>query len=231
MSADLLYWLGSTVAQSVVALIAFGAFIGVWRRDAIWNSVEPVLDELAQACNRFEAKSMTVRERVDEETERMYTFEVGIFLASEGAASTVRDAQARVEEYRGAVDPDQRLAALVAATEALLAFRFPNNMGGEAKGVLVEARRLGRPVIQGHRMRTRISDSLKQLVRAGLGAFVLSLLVMAAAEPATAKHAPPMVAFAGFALLVLLVVATGLSVSAAASLAMASFGETGAPSR
>lgn len=232
MSADFLYWLGSTVAQSVVALIAFGAFIGVWRRDAIWNAVEPWMPEHSSACREFLNTKMTVSEQVDENMVRMHSFGVDIHLVhEEGTDSTVRAVRNKVAEFRGAIDPDERLAAIVAATEPLLEFPFPDEMQGQAKVILNDLRRLGIPIIQAHHTRTRISNSLNQLVRAGLGAFVLSLLLMALAEPATAREAPPIVAFAGFAALALLTGATALTVAAAANLARASFGETGAPSK
>ncbi len=62
MTANMLYWLGSTIAQAEVALLAFGAFLGIWRRDSLWATVEPFLDKLANACSEMSTSEIWYRE-------------------------------------------------------------------------------------------------------------------------------------------------------------------------
>ena len=61
MDLEMIYWLASTVAQSVVALLAFGAFVAISRRDALWNSVKDTLDKLTEQCRQMDGERRYAR--------------------------------------------------------------------------------------------------------------------------------------------------------------------------
>jgi hypothetical protein len=231
ITVDMLYWLGSSIAQSVVALLAFGAFLGAWRRDAIWESVEPLLPSLASNCRTFKDEEMTVSSKtIDGIT--LHSFKVERYVDSKGEGWMNDNAIQKVAEYARATDADDRLAALVAATEPwLLRFSFPEDTHGLAPAALDQLRERGMPVIRGFRARTRIKSAMESLAQSTLSAFVISLLLIVAAEPATGEQSHPAAVFVGFGLLVLLLITTALSVAAARELVRSTLGEAGAPQR
>jgi hypothetical protein len=209
MMAEILYWLASTVAQSVVALLAFGAFLGLSRKDAMWEAVRADLEDLANHCNGLSTTCFTPDGKAT----------VYKLLANQGKQDLAKTAAEKVGEYRSSRDPDDRLAALAEAAEGWLRFRWPEDLGDPAAAKLKEIRRLGIPAVSAHRIRSRISRWLVALTSSCLVAFVASLLVIVRA------HAIEHLALADLILLGIFGVTTAVAAGSAVFLALACFTE------
>lgn len=180
--AEMLYWLGSTIVQSVAALLAVGSFIGTRRRDEVL-SVLTVNDyrRLGLAVSKLADCEIEETRNTSDGTQ-IHTVEAGFrVVLTDGNRARVDTARVKGKALRDAADRELRSRLGAIAARHWGDFPFGGTFIGAGREHISVIRGIGRVAIEVNRVAARIKIAMDTMITAGLTAFGLgTLLIMLA---------------------------------------------------